>query len=202
MNLTTGRILFGVTLVGLGLSGCGTQMTSRGSSNASNPAMVQEQLLSLNNFQRIRGTRYLKAEITQEQPSRGLSSSSGSGRMTRNLVFLDGDSLDSHKLFEQNSYLIVASTEYPTNETATEPTTKNVATGTQWLVYEVIKSDTNGNGQIDFQDQVALSFRMPAVRATPRFFRVLIGAQHQHVHSGKLIVVYTRASSRSASIVD
>jgi hypothetical protein len=177
-------------------------MTSRGSGNASNPAMAQEQLLSVNNFQRIRGTRYLKAEITQEQSSRGLSSSS-SGRMTRNLVFLDGDSLDSHKLFEQNSNLIVSSTEYPTSEKATDPATKNLETGTQWLVYEVIKSDTNGNGQIDFQDQITVAF---SDGGGVGYTEVLSGLDQvlsiSMSTSGRLVVVYARSGSRSASIVD
>jgi hypothetical protein len=202
MNTTATKTLLGPILFGLCLSGCGSALSTR-QGNSAKPAMVQEQLLSVNSFQRIHGTRYLKAEITQEEPTRGLGSSGKGGLTTRNLVFVDGETLDSHKLFDQNSYLIVSSNEYPTSERDNEATAKTVEPATQWLVHDVIKSDTNGNGQLDFQDQHTIGFTEAGGAG---YTEVLSGLDQVlsviMLTPGKLVVVYARAGSRSASVVD
>ena len=141
------KILLGLSLASLLLTSCGKQTDYRGQNGNTNTLKPEDRPLRLTQFEQIHGTHYLMAEIAEVQ-SRASSSYSENGK-TRNLVFLDGESLASHRLFDTSAYIILATIQYPTHdkEGDTAPATDGVVT--QWLVYQVLKSDTNGDGRLD-----------------------------------------------------
>ena len=117
INTTLTKVILGLALSSLTLTSCGKQTDSGRQSNNKNIVKLEDRPLSLTQFEQIHGTRYMMAEIVEGQAQRSLSSSSSSGNgQTRNLVFLDGDSLASHRLFDTNAYVILSTTQYPNHD--------------------------------------------------------------------------------------
>lgn len=146
------------------------------------------------------------AEITEAESRGSFSSSSSSGRgNTRNLVFLDGESLASHRLFDRNTYVISATTQYPTRDSdkERESQTKSEKSVTQWLVYQVLKADTNGDGQIDAADQQTLGVTDAAGNG---YAEILLGVDQffgmTMVSAGQLVVVYSHGGAKSVAVID
>src|SRR5262249_18275763 len=127
---------------------CSKQTSYQGPSNNQSLANAQNRPLQLTQFEQVHGTRYFVAEIVEKQSRSSSSSYSGKGEV-RNLVFVDSDSLDSHRLFDANSNLIISHNEYPGHSQPDESQSKNDNIVTQWLVYQVAKTDTNGDGRLD-----------------------------------------------------
>src|SRR5258707_9878756 len=100
-NLTLTKAVLGLALACISLASCEKRRDSRGQTSNSNNVKPEDRQLRLGQFRQIHGTRYLMAEITAALSRASLSSSSdtGSGN-TRNLVFVYGESLDSHRLFD------------------------------------------------------------------------------------------------------
>src|SRR5258705_12625090 len=124
------KVILGLAIASLGLTSCGKQTDYQGQSGNTNTLRPEDRPLRLTQFEQIHGTHYLMAEITEAQ-SRASSSYSENGNI-RNLVFLDGESLASHKLFDTSAYVILATTQYPTHdkEGASAPRRDGVAK--QW----------------------------------------------------------------------
>lgn len=75
------------------------------------------------------------------------------GFSVRNLLFLDGNTLDSHYLFPTNENYIVDTTQFPSPNSYQEAQTIVV----KWLVYQIIHRDTNSDGAINSDDSVNIA---------------------------------------------
>ncbi len=154
---------------------------------------------TLSSFQTLQGTSYLMAAVNDGTWSRSdklLSSGSyGGGGQTRNLVFLDAGSLTSRRLFETNAYVILQTDEY----------TRKVEgkAVTQWLVHQVLKADTDGDQQLTRDDLQTIGV---SAASGQNYTEVLTGLTEifglTMVTPGKLVVVYRKDGTKSASIVD
>jgi hypothetical protein len=153
---------------------------------------------TLGTFQNLKGTPYLMSAVTSNQWRSGQSSSydsSDSGVETRNLVFLDTNSLKSHRLFDTNGYIITQTDQY-----TQKVNSKDV---TQWLVHQVLKVDTDGNKRLDRNDLRTLAISSTNGKA---YVEVITGITEifglTMVNPGKLVVVYGKNKAKTASIID
>jgi hypothetical protein len=149
-------------------------------------------------FQNLKGTPYLMSAVTSNAWRSDQSSSydsSGSSGETRNLVFLDANSLASHRLFDTNGYIITQTDQY-----TQKVNDKDV---TQWLVHQVLKGDTNGNKRLDRND--LRTFAISSANGKG-YAEVITGITEifglTMVNSGKLVVVYRKNKAKTASIID
>ncbi|MCG9889577.1 MAG: hypothetical protein MH252_00700 [Thermosynechococcaceae cyanobacterium MS004] len=149
-------------------------------------------------FQPIEGTPYLMASLDNVGSRSEKLSTSGSywtGDQSRNLVFLDTNTLESHRLFETNAYVIVQTDRY-----SQEINGKAV---TQWLVYQVLKADTNGNRYLDQKDLRTLGISSANGK---EYVEVLAGVTDifgiTMVKPGKLVVVYGKDKIKTSSIIN
>jgi hypothetical protein len=153
---------------------------------------------ALGAFQNLKGTPYLMSAVTStgwRSDKFSSSESYSSGEQTHNLVFLDTNSLESHRLFGSNAYVILQTDRYT-------QTIKSKAV-TQWLVHQVIKSDTDGNKRLDRNDLIALGISSASGK---KYVEVLTGITDilglTMVTPGKLVVVYSKSGAKSASNID
>jgi hypothetical protein len=201
MSATPMKVLLALALTSLVLASCGKQPDYRGESGNANPLKPEDRPLRLTQFEQIHGTHYLMAEIAEVQ-SRTSSSYSENGNI-RNLVFLDGESLASHRLFDTSAYIILATTQYPTHdkEGDTAPRTDGVAT--QWLVYQVLKGDTNGDGRLDASDQQTIGVTDAGGSG---YTEILSGIDANFgmtmLSADQVVVVYSKGGAKNATIID
>jgi hypothetical protein len=157
-----------------------------------------EYTAALGAFQNLKGTPYLMSAVNSVKSWSDKSSSSDSyttGGQTRNLVFLDTNSLGSQRLFNTNASVILQTDQYT-------QTIKSKAV-TQWLVHQVLKSDTDGNKRLDRNDLITLGISSASGK---RYVEVLTGLTEVFgltmITPGKLVVVYSKKGTKAASIVD
>ena len=203
MSATLIKALLGLALASLSLTSCGKQTAYRGQSGNTNTLKPEDRPLLLTQFEQIHGTRYLMAEIREAQSRASSSSSSygGNGNI-RNLVFLESESLASHSLFDTNAYVIFATTQYPTHDKENDsPSSDGIVT--QWLVYQVLKADTNGDGHLDAFDQQTIGVTDASGTG---YAEILSGIDENlgmtMLNAGKVVVVYSRGGSKSATVID
>lgn len=186
------------------LSSCAKQSASRGQNNNANSVKPEDRPLRLTQFERIHGTRYLMAEIsdTLSRDSSSISSSGGNGNI-RNLVFLDGESLDSHRLFDSNAYVILTTMQWPSDDKTRDSAAPIAPTVAQWLVLQVLKNDTNGDGRLDISDQRTIGVTDAGGNG---YAEVLSGLDQvlgvTMLSAGQVVIVYSRGDNRSASVID
>jgi hypothetical protein len=202
MSTTVMKAILGLALASLSLTSCGKQTYNRGQSGNANALKPEDRPLRLTLFEQIHGTHYLMAEITDAQ-SRTSSSYSENGNI-RNLVFLDGESLASHKLFDTNAYILRATTQYPNHdkeEGDSVPRSNGVVT--QWLVYQVLKADTNGDGRLDASDQETIGV---TDASGSEYAEILSGIDANFgmtmLSADQVVVVYSQGSAKRASVID
>jgi hypothetical protein len=84
-----------------------------------------------------------------------------------------------------------------------KPQTIKSKTVTQWLVHQVIKSDTDGNKRLDRNDLIALGISSASGK---NYVEVLTGITDilglAMVTPGKLVVVYSKSGAKFASDID
>ena len=204
MNATLTKGILGLALASLGLTSCGRQTDYRGQSNNTYTLKPEDRPLRLNQFEQIHGTRYLMAEITEAQSRASFSSSSYSGNGNiRNLVFLDGESLASHRLFDTSDYVILATTQYPHHDEEGDSALRSDGIVTQWLVYQVLKADTNGDGHLDASDQRTIGITDASGSG---YTEILSGIDENlgmtMLDAGQIVVVYSRGGAKSATVID
>jgi hypothetical protein len=114
----------------------------------------------LGSFQPVQGTSYLVAPIQDREPSGqgGSGSWLSSGytdayRTPHNYVFLEQKSLTFSRLLPVNDWTILTMTAFP--ERGSWPDAAPIA----WFLYEIVKSDTNGDKKLNWIDRktVAIS---------------------------------------------
>jgi hypothetical protein len=200
MSATLMKAILGMVLSSLGLTSCGKQTGYRGQSSNTN-TRPEDRPLRLTQFEQIHGTRYLMAEITEAQ-SRTSSSYSENGNI-RNLVFLDGDSLASHRLFDTSAYVILATTQYPTQDKEGDSAARIDGVVTRWLVYQVLKADTNGDGRLDASDQQTIGVTDASGSG---YAEILSGIDANFgmtmLSADQVVVVYSQGGAKSASLID
>lgn len=137
------------------LSAC--QLVSQSSGEPTNANAETDQSPNLAPFTPIYGTPYMLGEVYSTEAPYSFSSGS-ERRVIYNYVFLDTTTLASHRLFSSNESLIINIRTYPeppnpNDRWEPQPTEPVV---TQWIVYEVIQADTNGDGALNFEDAIAI----------------------------------------------
>ena len=119
----------------------------------SNPSNNPDSL-TLNQFHSIQGTSILVATVEQEDARVGDISARWfnfrNGYAVSNLIFLDGDTLSSHSLFETNNNAVIGLYQFPSPNFDSYSSAEQVEV--KWLVYEIAKSDTNSDGKINSKD--------------------------------------------------
>lgn len=110
--------------------------------------------LRLSNITKICGKDIQYVKLNSSNKSKGFSSG-GYGSITRNVVFFVGPSMDSHWLFETNKYLINEIDQLKTKA----DDCKNKETVS--IYYEVIKRDTNKDGDLNSEDDITISITSP-----------------------------------------
>jgi hypothetical protein len=194
--------IFALALAVLFLTSCGQQPGFR---NPTGPQTLrpEDRPFHLSQFERIYGTRYLRAEINETRSGEYFSSSSGGNGKTRNLVFLDGESLVSNRLFDTNAYVIVSIREYPAHDNSSNSAPSGNVVPTQWLVCLVVKADTNGDGHLDGSDQQIMGITDPSGMG---FTEILSGIEDNlgmtMMAAGQMLVVYSRGGIKNASLID
>ena len=197
------KIVPGLALACICFSACVRSKEFRSQANNGNNVEPENRPLRLGQFRQIHGTRYLKADITEYMSREASSlSSSGVGKM-RNLVFVDGDPLDSHRLFETDENVILAVTEYPNHQEDSDVGSKTDDTVTRWLVYQVLKSDTNHDGRIDGSDQETIGVTDASGSG---YAEVLSGIDDNFgmsmLNAGQVVIVCSRSRVKSAVLID
>jgi len=164
------------------------------------------QPLELEGFARVKGTKYLLAEITAEKTETYIGSSvPGIRGEVRNLVFLDGDTLSSHRLFETNTMVILDRYQYPKSQIQTDgyyppPPDDTV---TRWLVYHIVKEDTNKDGEQNYKDLCTIAVSdVSGIDYVELLHDINWFSGMTMIEEGQLIVVYNKAGVTQASILD
>jgi hypothetical protein len=164
------------------------------------------QSLELESFDRIQGTKYLLAEVTAERTGTYLGSSGYDRGEVRNLVFLDSETLSSHRLFETNTRVILDTFQYPKAEVETDeynspPPPDN--TITRWLVYHLVKEDSNEDGEQNYKDLCTLAVSdINGGGYTELLPEIDSFSGMTMLKEGQLVVVYTKDGVTKASILD
>ncbi len=189
-------LLFALLISTLGFSckGSSENIKTEGAKASSIPESTAE----LGTFQNLQGTPYLMSAVNsvESRSDKFLSSESyWKGGQTRNLVFLDTNSLRSQRLFDTNAYVILQ-----TDQHSQKIESKTV---TQWLVHQVLKADTDGNKRLDRNDQLTLGISSASGQ---KYVEVLTDLNKifglTMISPGKLVVVYGKKGTKAASIID
>lgn len=110
--------------------------------------------LRLGNITKVCGKDIQYVALSSSNSSKGFSSG-GYGLLTRNIVFFVGNDMDSYWLFTTNKYLINKIDQLKKNaDNCKERETVSI-------YYEVIKSDTNKDGNLNTEDDITISLTSP-----------------------------------------
>jgi hypothetical protein len=189
-------LLIAIPFLTLGFSCSSSRKPSLTEDTKTSPA--EEYRAALGLFQPLNGTPYLMSSVTyQGWRSNKFSSdeSYDSEGQIHNLVFLDTNTLESQRLFETNTYVIVQTDKYSQ--------TVNGKDVTQWLVHQILKADTDGNKRLDRNDSRTLAISSANGK---KYVEVLTGITEifglTMNSPGKLVVVYGKEGVKTSSIVD
>lgn len=190
------QLLIAVPLLTLGFACSRFNQTSQTKdTKASTP---EEYMAALGAFQSLQGTPYLMATVNSIESRSDKLLTSGTywaGNQTRNLVFLDANSLASQRLFDTNAYVILQTDRYTQKAKG--------KTVTRWLAHQVVKKDSDGNQHLDSKDQISIGISSASGKG---YVEVLTGITEIYgltmVNPGKLVVVYEKEGAKSSSIVD
>jgi hypothetical protein len=194
-NVVT-RVLIAIPLLTLGFA-C-NRFNQSSQTRDIKASAAEKYMAALGAFQSLQGTPYLMATINGIDSRSDKLSTSGTywtGNQTRNLVFLDANSLASQRLFDTNAYVILQTDRY-TQKGQGKPVTR-------WLAHQVIKSDSDGNQRLDGNDQISIGISSASGKG---YVEVLTGITEIYgltmINPGKLVVVYGKEGAKSSSIVD
>jgi len=165
--------------------------------------------LVLGNFYQIEGTSYYLAEIFNDRPSSYLDYESArwtsfrTSGQTRNLVFLDGRTLESRKLFEANNSFLLSIVLFPEKSSGQGDQPEQEIVPVQWFVYYVVHHDSNQDGLLNQNDQSVLAI---SDYNGLRYKEVLGGLLDLYEltmpEQGRLLVMYKLSEGRFASLID
>jgi len=165
--------------------------------------------LKLGNFYPIEGTDYYLAEIFNDRPSSYLDYSSarwysfGNGGQTRNLVFLDGESLESRKMYGTNESFILSVIPFPQKSTNQGESSNQEIVAVKWFAYYVVHQDVNEDGLLNEKDPSVLAISdYNGLRYKEVIKDILNLYELTMAEDGRLLVVYRLLDSRYASLID
>jgi hypothetical protein len=165
--------------------------------------------LVLGNFYPIEGTSYFLAETFNDRPSSYLDyesarwNSLGTGGQTRNLVFLDGKTLASRKLYDTNNSFILSVVPFPEKSNNQEDSTDQKVTPVQWFVYYVVHQDSNKDDLLNENDLGVLAISdFNGLRYKDILFGALNLYELTMPEDGHLLVVYKTTEGRYVSLID
>ena len=160
------RSAFFLIALALILTACIPTLADRNPSQESEPAPTLQPVEKvLSSFNPINGTDYLMAGIvaipgdreSSFNPLEWINSSgySSYSSNTYNYVFFNLATEQYHRLLTSNEYVIYQTSGFPTLQY--DPANPDQPAPTvEWWVYSVIKKDTNGNGFLDFKDDLTV----------------------------------------------
>jgi len=175
--------------------------------------------LVLNSFRQIDGTDFFIAEISEKyrpslfsEISSGINSSSarysysGDAGRTHNLVFLESASLAQHRLLETNTWIVLDVGQYPLEIPAC-PAPSDPCTAPQhvvkWLLYQLVKADTNQDGQLSEGDQITLALTDAGGKG---YTELITGVTHIYWINMKgtdqLSLIYRVGGKKWVSVID
>lgn len=175
------------------------------------PAKAAEaQGLVLTSFRQLRGTQYFISQIVTDYNPNYLDfgerwfefESNERAGSIRNLVFLDGKSLVSHKLLEDNQAHILNMLSYPVQpSTSNSPDKESVVeVPIKWFVYVVVYQDTNQDGNFNRDDLHVLGI---SDVSGYRYVEMLTGLEEIYMVTmfgdGELLVAYRQNGERFAA---
>jgi len=136
------------------------------------------QNLAMQRFAPIPGTPILYAALTEGREGRWESSAdSYSGLPARNFVFLDQETLQSHMLFETNQQLVSELSQVGNPGNPSAPVLEKPAKTVRWLMFRVVRQDTDNDKRLDDDDLFAVGFTDAAGKnysdVIPRVERIL-----------------------------
>lgn len=165
--------------------------------------------LVLGNFHQVEGTGYYLAEILNDRPSSYLDyesarwSSFGTGGQTRNIVFLDGGTLESRKLFETNNSFILSIALFPEKPSKQGDQPEQEIVPVQWFVYYVVHQDSNQDELLNQKDRSVLAISdYNGLRYKEMLGGLLDIYELTMPEEGRLLVVYKLSEDRFASLID
>lgn len=145
--------VFGFTVYGMFVSKkWGERNTVEVIGELPNDEIVED--LRLSNITKVCGKDIQYVKLNSSNSSKGFSSG-GYGSLTRNVVFFVGSDMESHWLFDTNKYLIDEIDQLKKN--ADDCKDKETVS----IYYEVIKNDTNKDGDLNTEDDVTISLTSP-----------------------------------------
>jgi hypothetical protein len=165
--------------------------------------------LVLGNFYTVEGTSYYLAEIFNDRPSSYLDYESArwnsirSGGQTRNLVFLDGETLASRKLYDTNNSFLLSVVPFPEKINNQEDSTAQKLVPVQWFVYYVVHQDSNQDDLLNENDLGVLAISdFNGLRYKEILSDTLNLYELTMPQAGRLLVVYKTTEGRFASLLD
>jgi len=183
---------------------CGGAYVGPPATNGTEAIPVEERPFVLGTFERLSGTPILIAEIHEVGGRGSLSSGYESGGTAHNFVFLDSRSLESHRLFDTNQYVILSRMAYPTpaRMVRSEPQPADQA-AVEWLVYQVVKEDTNGDTRLGSDDRITIGISDASGGGYTEVLNAIddvLGVEM--IESGRLVVIHRADGEKQTSILD
>lgn len=167
----------------------------------------------LSDFQPIRGTTILIAEVALDSDTWDPYSSarwfsfgdSGDARV-HNLVFLNGQTLESHRLFPTNDTAILNATQFPEGWIDTYDTSSQSSDNvipTEWFVYEIVTNDSNGDGKLNRDDLFIISL---SDEDGAGYTEIMSGVNKVYgmnmIGHGKLVITYLQNDRKMVMLID
>lgn len=180
------------------LAGCGQKAPPAEGKGAAAGAITPDK--ELDAFEPVPGTPFLVAPIVnlKDRAGAGFSSSfvsssySGGGPIIRNYVFLNPASETFQRVLPSNGWRILARTGFPEqypSATAREPTT--------WFVYHIVKTDTNGDGQMTYGDTLTIAVSDAAGGDYTELISDVDGINTTSLRDPSTLLVVYRSQARS-----
>jgi len=99
--------------------------------------------------------------------------------------------------------VILATTQYPTQDKERDSASRIDGVATQWLVYQVLKADTNGDGRLDASDQQTIGV---TDASGVGYAEILSGIDANFgmtlLSADQVVVVYSQGGAKSATVID
>ena len=159
-----------------------------------NQGTHQKEYLNLRGSTKMTGLSVVRMPLNSDTSYRSFSSESSGGR-TRNFLFIDFSSMSSKWLFDGFQRLIL-------NEHDLYASLNNSGTNIVGSIYEVVASDTNGDGKVTEDDQVAAFWGTPdgkdVIEVVSSAKRILSVEQ---VTDTEVLVIYQKEKSTVAMLL-
>lgn len=179
-------------------AGCGQKGPPAGRNRAAAGAITPDK--ELDAFEPVPGTPFLVAPIVnmRDRSGAGLSGSfssssySGGGPIIRNYVFLNPAGETFQRLLPSNDWRILTRTGFPEQHrsaTAPDPTA--------WFVYHIVKTDTNGDGQVTYGDTLTIAISDAAGGDYTELISAVDGVYSTSLRDPSTLLVVYRSQARS-----